>query len=90
MQRSFTHSVLGRTGMPVHRLGLSASYLPGREAVHRAVDAGLNYFFCYGFDFQMIRALREILKTDRERYVVATGPYNLIWGHTDVRRTEKR
>jgi hypothetical protein len=23
--------------------------------------------------------------------VVATGPYNLIWGHTDVRRTlEKR
>jgi aryl-alcohol dehydrogenase-like predicted oxidoreductase len=77
--------------MPVHRLGLSASYLPGRETIHRAVDAGLNYFFCYGFDFQMIRSLREILKRDRERYVVATGPYNLVWGHTDVRRTfEKR
>ena len=91
MERSFTHAVLGRTGLKVHRLGLSASYLPGRETVHRAVDAGLNYFFCYGFDFQMIRALREILKTERERYVVATGPYNLIWGHTDVRRTlEKR
>jgi aryl-alcohol dehydrogenase-like predicted oxidoreductase len=91
MERSFTHATLGRTGIPVHRLGLSASYLPGRKTIDRAVDAGLNYFFCYGFDFQMVRALREILKKDRERYVVATGPYNLIWGHTDVRRTlEKR
>jgi aryl-alcohol dehydrogenase-like predicted oxidoreductase len=91
MKRSFTHTVLGSTGMKVHRLGLSASYLPGRDAIHRAVDAGLNYLFCYGFDFQMIRTLREILKTNRERYVVATGPYNLIFGHTDVRRTlEKR
>ena len=91
MERSFTQTVLGSTGIAVHRLGLSASYLPGQATVHRAVDAGLNYFFCYGFDFQMIRALREVLKTGRERYVVATGPYNLIWGHTDVRRTlEKR
>src|SRR5512139_2423145 len=91
MERPFTHAVLGRTGITVHRLGLSASYLPGRATIHRAVDAGLNYFFCYGFDFQMIRALREILKAGRERYVVATGPYNLIWGHTDVRQTlEKR
>ena len=91
MERSFTRATLGRTGIEVHRLGLSASYLPGRAAVHRAADAGMNYFFCYGFDFQMIRALREILKKDRERYVVATGPYNLLWGHTDVRRTlEKR
>jgi aryl-alcohol dehydrogenase-like predicted oxidoreductase len=91
MERSFTHATLGRTGIPVHRLGLSASYLPGRATVHRAVDAGLNYFFGYGFDFQMVGALRKILKTGRERYVVATGPYNLIWAHTDVRRTlEKR
>jgi aryl-alcohol dehydrogenase-like predicted oxidoreductase len=90
MEHSFTHSTLGRTGIPVHRLGLSASYLPGRAAIHEAVDAGLNYFFLYGFDFQMVRALREIMKTGRERYVVATGPYNLIWGHTDVRRTLER
>jgi hypothetical protein len=32
----------------------------------------------------MIGALREILKKSRERYVVATGPYNLLFGHTDV------
>jgi aryl-alcohol dehydrogenase-like predicted oxidoreductase len=90
MERSFTHASLGRTGIPVHRLGLSASYLPGRAAIHRAVDAGVNYFFCFGFDFQMIRALREVLKAERERHVVATGAYNLIWGHTDVRRTLER
>lgn len=90
MQQSFTHAVLGKTGLAVHRLGLSASYWPGRRTVHRAVDAGLNYFFCYGFDLQMVRALREILRRDRDRFVVATGPYNLIWAHTDVRRTLER
>jgi hypothetical protein len=67
MERSFTHATLGRTGIPVHRLGLSASCLPGRKTIWRAVDAGLDYFFCYGFDFQMVGALREILKLGRMR-----------------------
>ena len=38
MERSFTHAVLGRTGIPVHRLGLSASYLPGRATIHLGTD----------------------------------------------------
>ena len=46
----YLHSVLGRTGMPVFRLGLSASYRPGVETVHRALDEGINFFFAYGFD----------------------------------------
>lgn len=91
MTEDFTHSVLGRTGLRVFRLGLSASYRPGKEAVHYALDAGINYFFCYGFDGQMTRTLREVFKTRRDGLVVSTGAYNLLVGHPDLRRTlEKR
>ena len=91
MNHDFLHTTLGRTGMPVHRLGLSASYWPGKRAIYRALDEGLNYFFHYGFDFQMIKVLRDVLKGNREKCVVATGAYNYIWWRQDIRRTlEKR
>lgn len=91
MDSDFTHTTLGHTGMAVHRLGLSASYRPGRQTIYKALDEGLNYFFAYGFDTQMISVLREVLKGRREKYVVATGAYNLILGHPNLRRTlEKR
>jgi aryl-alcohol dehydrogenase-like predicted oxidoreductase len=91
MGNDFTHAVLGKTGVRVFRLGLSASYRPGKNTIHRALDAGVNYFFCYGFDGQMLRTLRGVLRNEREKYVVATGVYNLIVGHPNVRRTlEKR
>jgi len=91
MTQDFLHSTFGHTGIPLFRLGMSATYRPGRDAVHTALDAGVNFFFCYGFDTHMTRALRELSATQRERYVVATGAYNLILGHTSIRRTlEKR
>ena len=91
MADDFLHTTLGRTGLRVHRLGLSATHRPGKAAVHRAVELGLNYFFCYGFDNHMTGALRELFRKDRDKYVVATGPYNFIWGHQNFRKTlEKR
>jgi aryl-alcohol dehydrogenase-like predicted oxidoreductase len=91
MLADFTHTTLGSTGIEVHRLGLSATYRPGRGTVYRAIDEGLNFFFCFGFDSQMIRVLRDLFKTRREDLVVATGAYNLLWGHPNLRRTlEKR
>jgi len=87
----FLHTTLGRTGRKVFRLGLSASYRPGKAAVHLALDEGVNYFFCYGFDTQMIKVLRELPPSQRQGLVVATGAYNYKWWHADVRRTcEKR
>jgi len=89
--QDFLYATLGRTGRRVFRLGLSASYRPGKAAVHLALDEGLNYFFCYGFDTQMIKALRELPPSRRQGLVVATGAYNWKWWHNDVRRTcEKR
>lgn len=87
----FLHGTLGKAGLPVFRLGLSASYRPGKEIIYKALDEGVNFFFMYGFDNQMTGVLREALKGRREKYVLATGAYNLIWTHQDLRRTlEKR
>jgi aryl-alcohol dehydrogenase-like predicted oxidoreductase len=91
MDTGFTHAVLGKTGLDVHRLGLSATYWPGKKAVYSAIDSGLNFFFCFGIDKQMLTVMRDVLNRDREKYVVATGAYNLLAGHPNLRRTlEKR
>jgi aryl-alcohol dehydrogenase-like predicted oxidoreductase len=88
---SFSRGTLGTLGTEVCRLGLSASYRPGKRTIHRALDAGINYFFCFGIDSQMIRTLREVLPRERERFVVAAGAYNYIWGHQNMKNAlEKR
>jgi len=87
----FDQTTLGNTGITVSRLGLSATYRPGKSAIYSALDAGLNYFFFYGFDTQMISVLRDITKGKRDTYTVATGAYNLLWFTPDIHRTlEKR
>ncbi len=91
MAGDFRFSILGKTGIEVCRLGLAATYRPGKKAIHRALDWGLNFFFCYGFDTHAIRVLREMPPRSREKIVIATGAYNLIIGHPDLRKTlEKR
>jgi aryl-alcohol dehydrogenase-like predicted oxidoreductase len=91
MQHDFLHASLGRISGNVFRLGLAASYWPGKKAIYKALDEGVNYFFFFGFDAQMVRVLRDVLRTNREKYVVATGAYNYIWAHQNLRRTlEKR
>ncbi len=91
MRFDFHYARLGKLPNRLFRLGLSASYRPGRETVFRAADLGVNLFFLFGFDGQMISALRDLLPRERERYVVATGAYNYVWGRQNFRRTlEKR
>jgi aryl-alcohol dehydrogenase-like predicted oxidoreductase len=81
---------LGKLGPEVFRLGLSGTYRPGERVLRQALDEGLNYVFCYGMDRQTIRVLRELGPSAREGIVIATGAYNLIWGHTSLRRTLER
>ena len=91
MGDDFLHTTLGRTGLSVHRVGLSATYRPGKDTVRRAIEEGLNYFFCFGVDTHMTKVLREEMKGRRERFVVATGAYNLLFGHPNIERSlEKR
>ena len=91
MRQDFLRAPLGKLGTPVCRLGLSATYRPGRATIYKALDEGLNYFFFFGVDVQMTAVLREEISPRRDRYVLATGAYNFIWGHQNLRRTlEKR
>jgi aryl-alcohol dehydrogenase-like predicted oxidoreductase len=91
MPHNFLETTLGDTGLNVHRLGLSASYWPGKKTIYNAIDKGVNYFFGYGFDNQMISVLRDVFKKERERYIIATGAYNLLVTHQNLRKTvEKR
>ena len=91
MNDDFAYATLGKTGPRIFRLGLSGTYRPGKDTIHQAIDAGVNYFFCYGFDGQMTKTLREEFKTKRDKLVVSTGAYNLLVGHPNLRRTlEKR
>ncbi len=89
--RDFLRARLGVLGTPVCRIGLSASYRPGRTTVHKALDEGLNYFFFYGIDTQMLRVLRDLPPARRDHMVLATGAYNYLFRHQNLRRTlEKR
>jgi aryl-alcohol dehydrogenase-like predicted oxidoreductase len=91
MAPEFTQASLGKTGLTVTRLGLSATYWPGKKTIHRAIDNGINFFFFFGFDRQMVTTLADVMKSDRRKYVVATGAYNYIWARQNVRTAlEKR
>ena len=91
MENNFTHTTFGKTGLQVHRLGFAASYRPGKEAVYKAFDSGINFFFGFGIDTQLTKALREIAKNNREKIIIATGAYNTIARFQNVRKAlEKR
>ena len=89
--QDFTHTTIAKLGKRVCRLGLAATYRPGKQVIHKAIDAGVNVFFMYGFDTQMAAVLRDVLPRERERFVVMTGPMALPFGLTNARRSiEKR
>ena len=91
MDNNFTNTVLGNTGLKVHRLGFAASYRPGKEAVYKAFDSGINLFFGFGIDTNLTKALREIVKNNREKIIIATGAYNTFARFQNVRKAlEKR
>ncbi len=87
MSNDFLHAKFGKDGPDVFRLGLSATNRPGKKTVYKAIDEGINFFFAYGFDTHMIKVLKDVFKSNREKYVIATGNYNLLFTHTDVRKT---
>ena len=58
MNDDFAHTTLGNTGLKVHRLGMSATYLPGKKTIYKALDEGVNYFFAFGIDLQMMSVMR--------------------------------
>jgi hypothetical protein len=89
MDRDFLRGPLGKLGSPVCRIGLSATYRPGRATVHKAPDEGLNYFVFFGIDSHMTSVLRELVPARRDQYVLATGAYNYIFAHENCAARSK-
>jgi aryl-alcohol dehydrogenase-like predicted oxidoreductase len=73
-EEDFLHRRVPAFGKRVHRLGLAASKGLDGAGVREALDAGLNYVFWNPTARALVGPLREALRRDRERYVVATGP----------------
>jgi aryl-alcohol dehydrogenase-like predicted oxidoreductase len=82
--------ILGSTGLKVFPLGLSTTYWPGKKTVYKAIDEGINFFFGFGFDRQLFSVLRDVIKSNRQQYVLATGAYNYLFGYQNLRKTLER
>ncbi len=75
---SFERTLLGRTGLKVGRLGVSASYgVPG-EAIERAFERGVNYFFWGSRRTEAFGAALKRLRTQRERFVLVMQSYTRV------------
>jgi len=91
MDPAFLNGTLGHTGLKAFRLGLSASYRPGKDAILHGLDEGINLVFLFGIDTQMTAVLRDLPASRKQQLVICTGAYNYIWWRQDIRRTlEKR
>ncbi len=86
MTNNFLQTSLGRTGLTVHRLGLSATYRPGQSTLHRALDSGVNLFFGFGIDTQMTRFIRSLSPSQREKVVLVTGGYNYVFTYQNLQK----
>ena len=73
-----SHTTLGRTGLSVSRLGFGASYLAPAEALEKAFhERGVNYFLWgSGRRAPMRDALRNLVRSQRDRVVIAFQTYN--------------
>jgi aryl-alcohol dehydrogenase-like predicted oxidoreductase len=90
MDNNFMHTVLGRTGFKVFRLGFSATYRPGTRTVYQAIDEGINLYFCFGIDRQLIRVLREKFKSEREKYILVSGAGTYLLFYQNLKRALER
>jgi aryl-alcohol dehydrogenase-like predicted oxidoreductase len=76
VRTSFERAVLGRTGLEVGRLGVSASYGVPAAAVERAFDQGVNYLYWGSIrKEEFAKALRN-LAGQRERIVLVIQSYS--------------
>ncbi len=70
---------MGRTGLEVSRLGVAAGYGVPAAAVEKAYhEHGVNYFYWGQRKAGMRDALRRLVKTEREKLVIAIQSYDHI------------
>ena len=73
---SFDRAVLGRTGLEVGRLGLSASYGAPASAVERAFEHGVNYFYWGASGARSLANGLRRLAPRRDRFLLVLQSYS--------------
>jgi aryl-alcohol dehydrogenase-like predicted oxidoreductase len=72
----FPPAILGRTGLKVGRLGLSAAYGTPARAIEEAFERGVNYFHWGALRRGMMaEGIRRLAKKNREKIVVVVQNY---------------
>lgn len=72
----FEPTILGRTGLKVGRLGISAAYGVPANAIEEAFEHGVNHFYWGAFRRGMMaESIRRIAKRNREKIVVVLQNY---------------
>jgi aryl-alcohol dehydrogenase-like predicted oxidoreductase len=84
----FLHRELPKLGKQVHRLGLAGTHGIDDAGLRAAIDEGLNYLFWTRST--MVPALRDAVRRERDRLVIATGPVIGHFRHTIRSAAEKR
>jgi aryl-alcohol dehydrogenase-like predicted oxidoreductase len=76
----FAERVLGRTGLHVGRLGVAASYGVPAEAVERAFEQGVNYFYWGSVRKEAFGEAIRHLAPQRDRFVLLIQSYSRAAG----------
>lgn len=80
---TFEPVTMGKTEIQIGRIGLAAGYGIPQDAVEEAVERGVNYLYWGSFRRAGMRdAIRNIVKKDRSRIVIAIQAYNRILSMT--------
>jgi predicted aldo/keto reductase-like oxidoreductase len=80
MRLSFDRAALGRTGLEVGRLGISASYGVPTAAVERAFEQGVNYLYWGSMRTKKFAQALRNLAGQRDRMVLLIQSYSRIAG----------
>lgn len=80
LERTFKQAILGRTHLPVGRLGVAASYGVPARAVERAFEHGVNYFYWGSFRRGGFGQAIRHLTPQRDRFVLVIQSYSRVAG----------
>jgi len=79
-QPSFERTILGRTGLPVGRLGIAGGYGAPGAALEMAVERGVNYVFWGSRRTKSFGEAIKRMRANRERIILVLQSYSRVAG----------
>lgn len=85
---TWLHRDVARLGRPIHRVGIACNFGLEPAAFEHAIAAGINYVFWTPKMRAITPTLKALLKADRERIILSTGPTFSFFGGSLRKGTE--